>query len=110
MNAPVQEAEVTFANPQFGGSGFEAEVVGSLFSGLKDGQLTIPLKGLQGVYLIRLNKTTKAPATANYDLEKGQLLNAARGNVQNSVRQALFKKAEVKDYRKFNSLGITIED
>lgn len=109
LNVPVTEAEVTFANPQFQGSGFEPEVVGSLYAGLKDGQMTIPLKGLQGVYLVRLNKTQKAPATASYDLERQQLLAAAKGNVQNSVRQALYKKAEVKDTRKFNSLGITVD-
>ncbi len=106
LNVQVLDAEVTFANPQFAGSGFEPEVVGSLFAGLKDGQMTIPLKGENGVYLIRLNKTTKAPATSNYDLEKQQLLAAARGNIQGSIRQALVKKAEVKDTRKFNYLGI----
>ncbi len=105
LNVPISDAEVTFANPQLQ-SGYEPEVIGSLFAGLKDGQLTIPLKGLQGVYLIRLNKTQKAPTAANYDLEKQQMLASARGNMQNSIRQALFKKAEVKDTRKFNSLGI----
>lgn len=105
LNVPIIDAEVTFANPQLQ-SGYEPEVIGSLFAGLKDGQLTIPLKGMQGVYLVRLNKTQKAPAAANFDMEKQQMLAAARGNMENSIRQALFKKAEVKDTRKFNSLGI----
>ena len=59
----VAKAEIVFANPQIQGAGFEPEVVGSLFSGLKDGETTAPLKGEQGVYVIRLNKTIKAPAT-----------------------------------------------
>lgn len=108
LNVPVMDAEVTFANPQLQ-SGYEPEVVGSLFAGLKDGQLTIPLKGEQGVYLVRLNKTQKAPAAPNYDLEKEQLLSTLRGGQQNGIRQALYKKAEVKDNRKFNSLGITVD-
>lgn len=108
LNTSIMDAEVTFANPQLQ-SGYEPEVIGSLFAGLKDGQLTIPLKGQQGVYLVRLNKTQKAQAAANYDIEKQQLLSSARGNQQNGIRQALYKKAEVKDMRKFNSLGIILD-
>ncbi len=108
-NTTVAEAEITFANPQFPGAGYEPTVVGSLFSGLKDGQMTVPLVGEQGVYLVRLNRTVKAPKAANYDVEKQQMLSALRGNVQNSIRQAMYEKSEVKDNRKFNSLGLIVE-
>lgn len=108
-NTTVSNAEITFANPQFPGAGYEPAVVGALFSGLKDGQMTIPLTGEQGVYLVKLNKTQKAPAAANYDVEKQQMLSALRGNVQNSIRQAMYEKSEVKDNRKFNSLGLMVD-
>lgn len=110
LNVAVMDAEVIFANPQLQGSGYEPEVVGSIFAGLKDGSTTIPLKGEQGVYLIRLNKTQKAPATANYDLEKQQMLTAARGNMQNMIRQALYEKSDIKDTRKFNALGLNVKE
>ena len=108
-NGTVADAEITFANPQFPGAGYEPAVVGALFSGLKDGQMTIPLTGEQGVYLVKLNKTQKAPAAANYDVEKQQMLSALRGNVQNSIRQAMYEKSNVKDNRKFNSLGLMVD-
>lgn len=108
-NTTPSDAEVTFANPQFPGAGYEPAVVGALFSGLKDGQMTLPLVGEQGVYLVRLNKTAKAPAAANYDVEKQQMLTALRGNIQNSIRQAMYEKSNVRDNRKFNSLGLTVD-
>jgi peptidyl-prolyl cis-trans isomerase D len=105
-NTTVMQGEVTFGNPQIQGGGYEPEVVGSLFSGLKDGQRTLPLQGNQGVYVIRVNKTVKAPATANYDAEKQQLTAASRGRMSNDIKQALIKKADVQDNRIFNRLGI----
>src|SRR5690606_25127436 len=108
-NATVATAEITFANPQFPGAGYEPAVVGALFSGLKDGQMTIPLTGEQGVYLVKLNKTVKAPTATNYDVEKQQMLSALRGNVQNAIRQAMYEKSNVVDNRKFNSLGLMVD-
>lgn len=102
----VTKAEIVFANPQIQGAGYEPEVVGSLFSGLKDGQKTLPLKGEQGVYVIRLNKTIKAPATKEFSMEQSQLLNNQRANMNSEIKTALFKMNEVKDTRKFSSLGI----
>jgi hypothetical protein len=102
----VNKAEIVFANPQIQGVGYEPEVVGSLFSGLKDGQKTLPLKGEQGVYVIRLNKTIKAPATRDFSMEQSQMLNNQRANINGEIKTALFKMNEVKDNRKFSSLGI----
>lgn len=104
--ASVQKAEVTFANPQMTGAGFEPEVVGALFTGLKDGQMTKPLKGKQGVYVVRIDKTLKAPAAANYDVEKGQLLSTNKAKIQGDATKALVEKAEVVDNRRFFNSGI----
>ncbi|MES2590151.1 MAG: SurA N-terminal domain-containing protein [Bacteroidota bacterium] len=109
VNTTVMRGEVTFANPQIPGGSYEPEIVGSLFSALKDGQVTMPLKGEQAVYVIQITKTIKAPATANYKAEKDQLLSNARAQMQNATRSALIKLAEVKDNRKFSSLGIIRE-
>jgi peptidyl-prolyl cis-trans isomerase D len=109
LNVEVMKAEVTFANPQIVSAGYEPEIVGSLWSGLKNGQITIPLKGEQGVYVIQLTKTVKAPAAANYKAEKDQLLQNARSQAENTTKQALKKKAEVVDNRRFAYLGIRRE-
>jgi len=105
-NGEVMKAEVTFGNPQITGAGYEPEVVGALFSGLKDGQRTLPLKGKMGVYVIRIDKTTKAPTAANYNLERDQLLSALKGGLQGQAISALKKKAEVIDNRKLFNAGI----
>lgn len=102
----VQKAEITFANPQITGAGFEPEIVGALFSGLKDGQTTKPLQGKQGVYVVRVDKTIKAPATSNYNVERDQLLSTAKARVKNEATKALVEQANVIDNRRFYNIGI----
>ena len=101
LKTEVQKAEITFANPQITGAGYEPEVVGSLFSGLKDGARSLPLKGKSGVFVVQIEQTTKAPAAANYMVEKDQLLSGIKGSAQGSARKALVKQAEVIDNRRF---------
>ncbi len=105
-NGEVMKAEVTFGNPQITGAGYEPEVVGSLFSGLKDGQRTLPLKGKMGVYVIRIDKSTKAPTAANYNVEREQLFAGLKGSLQGQALNALKKKAEVIDNRRLLKAGI----
>ena len=102
----VNKSEIVFSNAQIQGGGFEPEIVGTLFGGIKDGMFLKPLKGEQGVYVIQLNKTTKAPATANFSMESAQLLSSVKSNIQNEAMMALIKLSEVKDNRKFTALGI----
>ncbi|MCE2683079.1 MAG: SurA N-terminal domain-containing protein [Cryomorphaceae bacterium] len=105
-NTEVMKAEVTFYSAQITGAGFEPEVVGALFSALKDGKRTLPLKGKMGVYVIRIEKTIKAPAAANYDVERDQILTAMRRQVQSQFMEALKKKAEVVDNRKLRDARV----
>ncbi|MCE3294917.1 MAG: hypothetical protein K0R65_631 [Crocinitomicaceae bacterium] len=106
LNTPVMKGEVTFANPQIPNASYEPEIVGSLFSALKDGQKTVPLKGEQGVYVIQITKTIKAPSAANYNAERDQLLANSRAQMQGATKAAFMKLADVKDNRKFSALGI----
>ena len=88
------------ANPQITGGGFEPEVVGAIFSALKDGKTTKPIRGKAGVYVIRIDKTIKAPSAANYDKEKAQLVSGMRTNLSMEAKRALEKKADVIDNRR----------
>jgi peptidyl-prolyl cis-trans isomerase D len=106
MRTEVMKADVTFGNPQITGAGYEAEVIGALFSGLKDGQRTLPLKGKLGVYVIRLDKTQKAPRVGNYKTERDQLLANLKSGLQGQALAGLKKKAEVVDNRRFLKAGI----
>lgn len=105
-NTVVMKAEVTFAMPQITGAGFEPEVIGSIFSGLKDGQKTLPLKGNMGVYVVRVDKTTKAPTASNYKTEQDQMLATLKNSSSGLTVQALKKLADVVDNRRFQKIGI----
>lgn len=106
MNVEIMKADVTFASPQIPGGGFEPEIIGMLFGGLKDGARTLPLKGKSGVYVVRVDKTTKAAAAINYDQEKATLRSAAMSSMQNDAINALREKAEVVDNRRLYRIGV----
>ncbi|MDR0802281.1 SurA N-terminal domain-containing protein [Fluviicola sp.] len=107
LKTDVKQAELTFSSPSIQGGGYEPEVVGALFSGkLKDKASSKATIGQSGIYVIRLNKTVKAPAASNYDAEKMQLLSQIKSSVANSARQALQKKLNVMDNRALLEIGI----
>lgn len=107
-NTTVVDAEITFSNPAMGNVGYEPEIVGSLFSKIKDGQTTLPLKGKMGVYRIKVIKTTIAPATNNYTAERDQILNTLKSSLQNEILAALKKKADVIDNRRLFNLRVRL--
>ncbi len=105
-NVSINKAEVTFANPQITGAGFEPLVVGTIFSGLKDGSMTKAIKGKAGVYVVLIEKTEKVPTAANYQAEKDQMLASARASVQVNLTKGLSKLADIVDNRRFYQLGV----
>lgn len=107
-NTTVMTAEVTFGMAQINGAGYEPEIVGALFSAIKDKKRTLPLKGKNGVYVIVVNKTTKAPAAANHNVERDQLLSTLKNGVQGQALAALKKKADVVDNRKLFELRVRL--
>ncbi len=109
FNTPVIDAEITFGNPQISNAGYEPTIVGNLFSGaIKKGERTLPLKGESGVYVIQINRVTKAPATRNYQAERDQLLQGLMGQVEGQAMGGLRKKAAVVDNRKLSELGVRL--
>jgi peptidyl-prolyl cis-trans isomerase D len=106
VNAPVGKAEVTFSQPQLAEAGYEPEIIGAVFSAVKDGQKLVPLQGKNGVYVVRVDKTKKAPATSNYKAEIEALLSSNRQSAGNLAKAALIEKAGVVDNRRFLKIGI----
>ena len=102
----VSNASVNFASAQIQGAGNEPEIVGSLFSGISDGKLTKPLKGRSGVYVVRVDKSVKAPSIANYDEQKQALLSTRISSLGNESIIALKEKYNVIDNRRFSRLNI----
>ncbi|MFT5777737.1 MAG: peptidyl-prolyl cis-trans isomerase D [Crocinitomicaceae bacterium] len=101
-----QKAEVTLANPQITGAGMEPDVVGAIFAGLKDGERTLPIEGKSGVFVVKLDKTTKAPQTKDYVVEQQQLLAGMRGSLQSEAKRALTKLADVVDNRRLFNINV----
>jgi len=106
VGSSLSKAEVTFSAPQIGEAGYEPEIIGAIFSGLKDGQKMVPLQGKNGVYVVRVDKTTKAPATSNYKTEAEVLLSSNRQSAGNLAKSALIEKAQVIDNRRFLKIGV----
>ncbi len=106
VKGEVKKAEVTFASPQIQDAGFEPEVVGAIFSALKAGQKTLPIKGRNGVYVVRVDKVKKAPATKSYKEEQKALMATMKSSAGNLAKAALIDKANVVDNRRFQAIGI----
>ncbi len=106
-NIQVQKADITFANPSIMGGGYDPEIVGTLFSkGIKDGTTTLPLKGRNAVYVVRVDKTIAEPATKSYETEIQTIKGQIRGSLQNEAITALREKANVIDNRRFLRIGV----
>lgn len=103
----IQKGEVFFGSSQLSRNfSFEPEVIGALFSGLKDGKMTAPIKGKQGLFVVRIDQSIDAPQAKNYNEEKAQLLGTRRGGLSNLVTKALVDAADVVDNRRFYEIGV----
>lgn len=97
----VVKAEISFEYPFIAGAGYEPEIIGILFSSMKNGQLTKPLKGKIGIYVVQIEKSIKIDASVN---NKDQML--ADLDINSQILAAMKKKAEIIDNRRFLKAGI----
>lgn len=105
-NVVAQRAEVAFGKSEIGRIAREPLVVGAIYSGLADGKMTQPIKGSAGVYVVKIEKSMKAPEVKDYTTERNQLLATRRNQVQSAALNALKDLAEVVDNRRFSSINI----
>ena len=85
-------------SPNIAGAGDEPKVVGVAF-GLNEGDVSEPIEGERGVYVIKVTKKTEAPALENYGSYAAQQAQKARGAVTTKVIEALKSAADIEDYR-----------
>jgi len=90
--------EIAFANSNLPGYGKEDEVIGTAFT-LKEGQLSAPVKGNQGVFIMVADQFVPAAPKDDFTTEKRMLMNAFRTRVQREPMEALKKKADIEDNR-----------
>lgn len=87
--------------------GREPILIGTAFSGLLDGQMSIPVKGSNGVFVLRVDNTV-TDENHNDDFSTEQ--NARNSQMQSTFiqryRSALMEGSEIIDNRKLRSFGI----
>lgn len=86
--------------------GREPILVGTAFSGLIDGQRSVPIKGNNGAFVLRVNNTVEAEETTDFSSEQTQLRSQYRSTLTQRYRNALQENADVVDNRKLRSFGI----
>lgn len=93
MNA----VDLTLGNPALPGAGFEPKVVGTAFAS-KVGQVSKPIEGNSGVYVVVTKAVTKAPAIKDFKEQVSQLSAQAKGNA-GRIMTALRNEADIEDNR-----------
>ena len=93
MNA----VDLTIENPSVPNAGYEPKVVGLAFSS-KAGQVSKPIEGNSGVYVIATKVVTKAPSIKKYDDYIAKVKQQAVGN-SGRFMQALKEDADIVDNR-----------
>jgi len=95
----IKTAEnVTLASYRFGSMGNEPAAIGTALA-LNAGELSKPVKGMQGVYVIRGGEKTTAEATFNEEQETAQLTSRYSYSLPYQALNLVEKNAEIKDSR-----------
>ncbi|GAA4782599.1 SurA N-terminal domain-containing protein [Olivibacter ginsenosidimutans] len=95
---PKAEQNIVLANPILPGVAQENKVVGTVF-GLQPKQLSKPIEGNQGVYVVQVTDFVNPAALDNLDGQKRQIQQQLRQRIANQAFQALLDKADITDNR-----------
>ncbi|MCB0395054.1 MAG: SurA N-terminal domain-containing protein [Flavobacteriales bacterium] len=99
MGSEAQKVEgITFSASFVAGLGMEPAVIGHAF-GEKQGQLSQPIKGNTGVFVIVVESVTPAPEGQDIATKKKSMRATAQSRAATDVVNALLEKADVQDYR-----------
>lgn len=99
LNQPVKNASnVVFGNSYAENIGYEPKVIGSIFS-LKENEVSKPILGEQGVYVVQVLSFTKPQPVADYNQFKQQVLTTLEPRLQYGLPDALKKAVKIEDNR-----------
>ncbi len=89
---------LTVKSPTVPGAGREPLVVGRAF-GLDQDQTSGLIKGVTGVFMVKVTKKEEAPSIENFSTYANNLRSSAANRVNGAVYNALKDKAEIEDKR-----------
>lgn len=89
---------INMKNTTLSGAGREPRVIGAAF-GLKEGQVSKPIDGNSGVYIIEITKFTPADGLQNYQAAASRIGNTKAAAVNTVLYNALKKAATIEDNR-----------
>ncbi|CAG0961852.1 MAG: hypothetical protein HND27_03515 [Bacteroidetes bacterium] len=99
LNLPLERGDnISFSSFSVPGMGREPYVVGKLTT-LKKGQMSIPIKGDQGVYVVYIENIIEAPEVSDYSGYKTSIKQSWASRVNNEVFEALKENANIIDDR-----------
>ena len=99
VNQEVKAAQgVFFSAYQFGMEGFEPAVIGKTTT-LKQNQISAPIKGNAGVFVVQATNVQKNEQKFDLAAEKRNLSSSYKYALPNSIMMSMRDKAEVKDNR-----------
>lgn len=90
-------SSVSFSNPSLRGA--QEPVVVAKALTLEGGQMSLPLKGNNGVYVVEVENITEPAEAESFDSEKRSLASRMSSRAQSGYFEALREKADVKDER-----------
>lgn len=91
-------ADASFEAPSLGTLGRELKVQGMVFA-LQPNQISKPISGDRGVYLVQVTSQTPAPEASDIAALKNELAQPLQGRADFQALQSLTKAAEIKDNR-----------
>lgn len=97
-------ADVTYGSFFIPGAGVEPDLIGTIF-GLKAGQLSKPIEGNNGVFVVVPDVINVAPPAGDLSMLRMQIMQGLLSRASNEIGNTLKEKAKVKDNRyKFDLL------
>jgi peptidyl-prolyl cis-trans isomerase D len=94
----VDTADINLSATSLPGFGKEDEVIGTIFT-LNEGEMSKPIKGNQGVFMVIIDKMVVAAPKDDYTNEKRMMANTFNSRSQREINEALKKRSDIEDHR-----------
>ena len=89
---------ISMASPTIAGAGTEPKIIGAAF-GLKPGETTKLIDGVNGVYMVKVIAVNNAPVLQDYSAFANQLNASSASSINVNAYNALKNKADIEDNR-----------